>query len=759
MFDVTIRDVGTPSWGTTSTTPTIPAVQVGDLMVLIVFARADSLTFGCSAGWDERYDPGSQTKGSYAVYTRIYQDSDGDPTITPSSSGNHVSVIFTLYNFDSAIFDVSISGSNFAAPASPYNVTISSFNTVADGALAFYLWSSTDDNTWAYQSGGGTQRISSDYGGNTSFCVVTELVSSAGATGDQVSQQTNVGPDWGRILWFAIKPAAVKGLIQNYVAGLSLGQKVQLKARVYWESGSAPLLCGINTKDGLDNFDQNVVHSEVGTWQTLILDYVHDGDDSSFKWGVVAPSASVFYVDLASMRITDDAPQFEWSDDNGVTWQGPEYIADEDPIPLNLGLSAEFSGTGVTTPTWTWTPVGSAPGVCSVVEGDPQGIGIAITAGGACGVATFYWETAEDSGTGTTSDSPQEVTPGYSVQFTVVGNPGVDDYDVGDASVLGSFYTPAFVADDLWTFTFKEIPIPLADGVSIQFVTQTEQDFYQWDEFSFILMSTILVKFTDTTDLTIDAKGLINPNTDLFADTIGQIIYSLIRVFVEWEDADFDLLSFDTFDVSIPYTAGLVIDSPESITSIIDTLLTGIPTLYSITIAGKFYIQELVLPSGIPVLSITDEQIMDLPEFNQLPDITKRVYLEYDKNYTTNTSKDLSGVSQERLAWLKRGNRSISRKDDSVLINYPMASDLGPLETVLNLRADAGALADKLLALYQVPHETVDVQIGLQSVQLDIGDIVMMTRENFGQDAGQLYIVQGISINFADKQSTVTLWR
>jgi hypothetical protein len=150
---------------------------------------------------------------------------------------------------------------------------------------------------------------------------------------------------------------------------------------------------------------------------------------------------------------------------------------------------------------------------------------------------------------------------------------------------------------------------------------------------------------------------------------------------------------------------------------------------------------------------------MALPAFEQLSDVTKRVYLDYDKNYTTNTSKDLAGVTQDRLAWLKRGNRSISRKDDSILVNYPAASDLGPLETALNLRADAGLLADKLLALYRLPHETMEVEIGLQSMQLDVGDVVEVIRETFGQSGGQLYMVQGISINFTDGQSTVTLWR
>lgn len=458
-------------------------------------------------------------------------------------------------------------------------------------------------------------------------------------------------------------------------------------------------------------------------------------------------------------------PQFEWSDDNGVTWTGPVDILDTDPIALNRGLSVAFAGVGHWNEYNWWNHVATSNGAMTVVSfNHGDNVDVEITHTGDVGVVVrFRWRNVGGDWSGELEipdGNPIELFSGYSVQFFDSSDPGYD-YESGDNGGSRSVFVQAFEVDDVWTFSFKEIPIPLEDGVTIQFFTKAGQDFYLWDEFSFILMSTILVNLPDTTDLTIDAKGLLSPRTDppVFAATIGEMIYALIRIFAKWEDADFDLTALDAFNAAIPYAAGLVIDSPDSITSIIDQLLTGIPALYSITIAGKLYVQELVEPTGAPVLSLIDEQIMDIPAFSQLPDITKRVYLTYDTNYTTNTSKDLAGVSQERLAWLKRGNRSISRKDDTVLMNYPMASDIGPLETALNVRADAGALADKLLALYQVPHETMEVQIGLQAIPLDIGDIVMVTRGKFGQSAGQLYMVQGISINFTDGQSTVTLWR
>lgn len=618
-------------------------------------------------------------------------------------------------------------------------------------------WRGDDMLTWllAYDSttlvkspgaGGGSMAVSGDYTGDCKI-VYKAKISRTGDIGDAIPPQFILSDDGG-VTWLPDNLATWTPVAA--APGVSSVTANNPGDSVLWEITTAGNVGG-----------------------AVRFKWSRDGG-GSYITGVSIPDTNPIEL-FAGFSIQFTAPGIPGTDDYDVGDAGESSsaidILDTDPIALNRGLLAAFSGSGFWTDQPAWRKIGTALGEMTIASidpaFDPAKLETLITVGGQVGggLVKFKWRYDSSDPLDWSADqdipttAPIELFVGLSVQFST--QMSLDDYDAGDQWNNVPAYTKAFVDGDTWTWGFKEIPVPLEDGVSIQFTTQAGQDFYLWDEYSFILMSTILVKLSDTTDLTIDAKGLLSPRTTppVFASTIAQMIYSLIRVFSEWEDVDFDLLAFDAFDVAIPYTAGLVIDSPESITSIIDTLLTGIPALYSITIAGKFYIQELVPPSGIPVLSIADEQIMDLPEFNQLPDITKRVYLEYDKNYTTNTSKDLSGVSQERLAWLKRGDRSISRKDDSILVNYPMASDLGPLETVLNLRADAGALADKLLALYQVPHETVNIQIGLQSVQLNIGDVVMITRDTFGQDTGQLYMVQGVSINFTDKQSTVTLWR
>lgn len=518
------------------------------------------------------------------------------------------------------------------------------------------------------------------------------------------------------------------------------------------------------------------------------------------------PGDSVL-VEITTGGNVGGAVRFKWSRDGGVTWDtdnpipgpGPielfpgysiqftapgiggtdDYdagdaggsssaidIPDTDPIALNRGLSVAFSGTGVTTPTWTWTPIATAPGECSVVEGNPLDVAITITAGGACGVATFDWITHEGtpeelSGSGTTSATAQEITPGYSVVFTAPGVPGVDDYDTGDASVIGGYYTPAFVVNDVWTFSFKEIPIPLSDGVAIQWTTQAGQDFYLWDEWRFILGSALLLAGVgDGTNITVDGRGLISPALGAYTNLIGELIRAVLVLWAKWDAAaDFDLPALAAFNAAFPYEAGLRIDSPTAIASIIDQLLTGLPAFYTMKNDGRFFLAEIAPLTGEPVLELTDVEFLQSPDgADGDDDLYRRVYLNYDHN--PNAEKNPQGaLSQERVEWLRREFRQVSARDESVWANYPWATDLGPLDTCLVQRADAQSLANKVLNLLKVKHPRATILIKNQPFHLNLGDEISLRRSRFGITEGLVFEIHGAELNFTTSEAILSLWR
>ena len=238
MADVAIRAVGTPVGvdGTTMT-PTIPAgTQVGDLMVVCIGSYYE---FGYY--WEDlTYEWTNVVAGtlgpdaSCRFYLKFNEVDDGNPTFTYTGSAIEASaVMISFYNVDTSTPYDSKAGSSFSAPSSPYDVTVSFSASVDAGSMALIIWTSIDDNTWVYQSGGGTQQVSFDNtaGSDNSICVVTEAMPSGGAPGDHVARQTNKAGDAGYSLWIAIKPVSAGATPQAVAGALTFAGAMLRKAQ------------------------------------------------------------------------------------------------------------------------------------------------------------------------------------------------------------------------------------------------------------------------------------------------------------------------------------------------------------------------------------------------------------------------------------------------------------------------------------------------------------------------------------------------
>jgi hypothetical protein len=347
------------------------------------------------------------------------------------------------------------------------------------------------------------------------------------------------------------------------------------------------------------------------------------------------------------------------------------------------------------------------------------------------------------------------------VVFTAPGIGGVDDYDTGDHSTTTPYYTPAFVKDDVWTWNFKEVPIPLEDGATIQWTTQAGQDFYLWDEWRFILGSALLLPGVgEGVNITVDAQGLISPALGAYTHLIGELIRAVLVLWAKWdESADFDLPALAAFNAAFPYEAGLRVDSPTAIAAIIDQLLTGLPALYTMKNDGRFFLAEIAPLTGEPILELTDVEFLQSPEgADGDDDLYRRVYLNYDRN--PNAEKNPQGaLSQERVEWLRREFRQVSARDETVLANYPWAADLEPLDTCLVQRADALALATKVLNLLKVKHPRATILIKNQPFHLNLGDEISVRRNRFGVTEGLLCEIHGAELDFTTSEAILNLWR
>jgi hypothetical protein len=109
--------------------------------------------------------------------------------------------------------DVAQVSGNFAAPSSPYTVTIPGITTITDGALVFATWASTDDNTWGSLTAGWSTPGSAQYrntsGSDQSQTHAYKVMAIAGASGNVSKNQATLGGDAGARLIIAFKAVIV----------------------------------------------------------------------------------------------------------------------------------------------------------------------------------------------------------------------------------------------------------------------------------------------------------------------------------------------------------------------------------------------------------------------------------------------------------------------------------------------------------------------------------------------------------------------
>lgn len=213
--------------GALTTTITPPGSMVaGDLVVVHVSNRTNSATWsvGLDGGqtWtaETAYIPATGALGCRIFWCRY----DGTWDVSPrfdctASTGN--TAIMHVFRPDSGsklwAIDVAQVTGQFAAPTTPFTVTITGRNTVAADTVTLACWSTFDDNTWNSLSGtgwavtGSAQYRNTD-GSDTSSTFAHYLAAAAATAVPNVSKnQLTLGGDLGCtaiITWKAYAAAA-----------------------------------------------------------------------------------------------------------------------------------------------------------------------------------------------------------------------------------------------------------------------------------------------------------------------------------------------------------------------------------------------------------------------------------------------------------------------------------------------------------------------------------------------------------------------
>jgi hypothetical protein len=206
---------------------TMPSAQAGDTVVLYAVQASSTANFSLTGDGGQAWVGADVANSSlhrglwHCVYNGTWS---GNVTVTSTVSAVFSTVVLVLRPSTAnhtVVLDLPANNRAVSAPTTPFDVTIpaaATASTQRDNAIAFAIWASYDDNTWALQTSGWTNLNSqAQYRNGTAFSVSVahKTLATAGAIGAVTNRQATLGGDTTAWDAFAFSEVLTSTINQN----------------------------------------------------------------------------------------------------------------------------------------------------------------------------------------------------------------------------------------------------------------------------------------------------------------------------------------------------------------------------------------------------------------------------------------------------------------------------------------------------------------------------------------------------------------
>jgi hypothetical protein len=203
--------------GPTNTITPPGSMAEGDLVVVICNYREfnvdRNITVAVDGGqaWTSETiirNAASEVQTARLFWCRYDGTWDANPQFTVTTGTSNFTA--TMHVFRSSVssntwaVDVAQVAAGYAAPSTPFDVTITGISTNTDGAIVIAYWCGASLNTWTLQTGGwanaGTVQYRNNTPSNQSASTAYKVMASHGASGDVVNRQNTLQDDGATII-------------------------------------------------------------------------------------------------------------------------------------------------------------------------------------------------------------------------------------------------------------------------------------------------------------------------------------------------------------------------------------------------------------------------------------------------------------------------------------------------------------------------------------------------------------------------------
>lgn len=236
---------------------------------------------------------------------------------------------------------------------------------------------------------------------------------------------------------------------------------------------------------------------------------------------------------------------------------------------------------------------------------------------------------------------------------------------------------------------------------------------------------------------------------------------TLTRLAFEDDGSAVDFNSLTAIDDG--YTFGLVSDGAETVRDALNKVLDSIAGWHFPDTQGRIRFGRLQAPSGAPVLTISDNNLISwpAPKPNLAPGLSD--VWAGGKNWSPYSDSELAGITYPNRPPYRADfrERKVSASARSYARPYTHAIGAPPIETVIYDGASLQIEANRVGALHVKQDSFWVVEIALESAAAAQGiraDVpVLLNSERFENDNGKLATIVGIGGRYRSQTLTLTL--
>lgn len=265
-----------------------------------------------------------------------------------------------------------------------------------------------------------------------------------------------------------------------------------------------------------------------------------------------------------------------------------------------------------------------------------------------------------------------------------------------------------------------------------------------------------------------DVVGQVSPaaarvyrqRLEAFSDKAGSLTRLLLSdygsTYSKFQPSDFDGQSFTQLDTDKPYTVGVYMKDRKNLLATCQEVLSSVSAHLVCHSTGKLRVVRLFDDSP-PVVAFDPSDIVSgTLEISEIPPVQTTVNLDYNRNWTVQSSGLATSLTPEAVALLgKEWLTATASAPQTVAALHKRTEEPKHQQTALAKRVDAESEAQHRLAFWSVQRKVIQAEFLHKALMVEIGDRVLVQHPRFGLADGEVGTVTHVSRSWI--KGTVTL--